>query len=51
MFGNISKDFSVDNIKKLDYMDMCMIFCDYDSIDDDYILYIHKYLIKKKNMK
>ena len=24
--GNIAKDFTDDNMKKLDYMDMCMIF-------------------------
>ena len=24
--GNVAKDFTDDNMKKLDYMDMCMIF-------------------------
>ena len=49
-WGNTSKDFTVDNIKKLDHIDMCMIIVvlvDYSSIDVDNILNIHKYLMKK----
>ena len=42
---NISKDWSVDNMKKLDFTVMFMI---YDATDVDDIVDIHKYLMKKK---
>ena len=49
--GNISKDFSVDNVKKTRLMDMFVILvlvrC-YSSYD---ILDIHKYLVKKHNIE
>ena len=41
-FGNISKDWSTDNMKKQGLMDMFMMF----TIDD--IKDIHNYLMKKK---
>ena len=41
--GDISKAFTIDNMKKLDYMDACMIF---KLINVDDISDIHKYLIK-----
>ena len=50
--GNISEDFSVDNIIKTglyEYVDGFSV--DYDAIDYDYILDIHKYLMKKNNIK
>ena len=40
--GNISKDFSVDNMKKKNFS------VDYDAIAVDGILDIHKYLMEKK---
>ena len=43
--GNISKDWSTDNMKKQDLMDKSMNF---DATDVDDIVDIHKYLIKKK---
>ena len=46
--ANISKDWLVDNMKKLDLMDTSMICVDYDATDVDDIGDIHKYLIKKK---
>ena len=51
--GNISKDFSVSDIKQTGLkLDMCMIFLvNYGSIDVDNILDIHKYLIRKNNIK
>ena len=50
--GNVSKDFSVDKIKKLDYMDMSMIFSvGYDNFDVDNILVIHKCFMKMHDMK
>ena len=49
--GNISKDFSVDNIKKTGLYGYIYDFSvDYDAIAVDDILDIHKHLIKKNNM-
>ena len=49
--GNISKGFSDDNIR-LDYMDIFYNFLvDYDNIDVDNILDIHKYLMVENNTK
>ena len=49
--GNISKDFSVDNIKKTGSCGYVHDFSvDYDAIAVDDILDIHKYLMKKNNM-
>ena len=48
--GNISKYFSVDNMKKAGLSGYaCDLGVDYDAIVDD-ILDIHKYLMKKNNM-
>ena len=47
--GNISKDWSADNMKKTGFN--CYIYdfsVDYDATDVDDIVDIHKYLIKKK---
>ena len=50
--GNISKDFSVDNIKKTGLNRYVYGFsADYDTIAVDYILDIHKYLMEKNNIK
>ena len=47
--GNISKDFSVDNIKKTGLNGYVYDFSvDYDAIATDDILDLHKYLMKKK---
>ena len=50
--GNISKDFSADNLKKIkwlnDYVNDFSVH--YDAIEVDDILDIHKYLMKKHNM-
>ena len=46
---NISKDFSVDNMKKTGLNRYVYDFT-VDVIADDYILDTHKYLIKKNNM-
>ena len=48
--ANISKDWLVDNMKKLDLMDTPMICVDYDATDADDIGDIHKYLIKKNKI-
>ena len=48
--GNILKDFTLENMIKLDCMNMCMVFFDYDSIGADDILDIHKYLTKRKSV-
>ena len=46
--GNISKDWSVDNMKKTGFTGYVYDFSvDYDSIDVDDIKDIHKYLMKK----
>ena len=50
--GNISKDISVDNIKKTRIHGYVYDFSvDYDAIAVDDILDIHKYLMRKNNMK
>ena len=49
---NISKDFSKDNMKKIGFYGYVYDFSvDYDAIAVDDILDIHKYLIKKHNIK
>ena len=49
--GNISKDFSVDNMKKTGLYGQPHEFSiDYDAIANDKILDIHKYLMKKYGM-
>ena len=46
--GNISKDWSVDNMKKIGFDGYVYDFSvDYDATDVDDILDIHKYLMKK----
>ena len=48
--GNISKDWSVDNMKKTGFNGYVYDFSvDYDAIAVDDILDIHKYLMKKNN--
>ena len=48
---NISKDWSVDNMKKTGFNDYVYDFgVDYDAIAVDDILDIHKYLIKKNDI-
>ena len=50
--GNVSKDFSVDNIKKtVLYGSVYYFSVEYDNIDVDDILDIHKYLMKKHGIK
>ena len=50
--GNISRDFSVDNMKKTGLNGYVYDFSvDYDFIANDKILDIHKYLMKKNNIK
>ena len=50
--GNVSKDISADNIKKTGlYRYFYNFSVDYDSIDTDFILDIHKYLLIKNNTK
>ena len=49
--GNISKDWSVDNMKKTGFTGYVYDFSvDYDSTDVDDIKYIHKYLMKKNDV-
>ena len=49
--GNISKDWSTDNMKKTGFNGHVYDFSvDYDSIDVDDIKDIHKYLMKKNNI-
>ena len=49
--GNISKDFSVDNMKKTGlYGQVHESSIDYDAIANDKILDIHKYLMGKYGM-
>ena len=49
--GNISKDFSVDNMKKTGLCGYVYDFSvDYDAIVVDDILDIHKYLMKTNNI-
>ena len=49
--GNVSKDFSVDNMKKTELNGYIYDFSvDYDAIPVDYISDIHKYLMEKNNI-
>ena len=49
--GNISKDWSVDNMKRTGFTGYVYDFSvDYDATDVDDIKDIHKYLMKKNNM-
>ena len=49
--GNISKDWSADNMKKTGFTGYVYDFnVDYDATDVDDILGIHKYLMKKNNI-
>ena len=49
--GNVSKDWSVDNMKKTRFNGYVYDFSvDYDATDVDYILDIHKYLMKKNDI-
>ena len=49
--GNISKDWSVDNMKKTGFTGYVYDFSvNYDAIAVDDILGIHKYLMKKSNI-
>ena len=48
--GNISKDWSADNMKKMDLMVMSDFSVDYDATDVDDIVDIQKYLMKKNNI-
>ena len=49
--GNISKDFSLDNMKKTGLNEYVYDFgVDYDAIAVNDILGIHKYLMKKKTI-
>ena len=49
--GNISKDWSVDNMKKTGFNGYAYDFSvDYDAITVDDIKDIHKYLMKKNNI-
>ena len=49
--GNISKDWSVDNMKRTAFTDYVYDFSvGYDAISVDDIKDIHKYLMKKSNM-
>ena len=48
--GNISKDWSVDNMKRTGFTGYVYDFSvDYDATDVDDIVDIHKYLMKKNN--
>ena len=48
---NISKDWSIDNMKKTGFNGYVYDFsADYDATDVDEIKDIHKYLVKKNNM-
>ena len=50
--GNISKDFTVDNMKKNGLYGYAYDFSvDYESFDVDDILDMYKYLMKKHNIK
>ena len=46
--GNISKDFTIDNVKKNSIKRTCKFFFDdFNPTDNNDILDIHKYLIKR----
>ena len=50
--GNVSKDYSVDNMKKTGFYGYFYDFSvDYDAIAVDYILDIPNYFMKKHNIK
>ena len=51
--GNISKDFTANNMKKKPRLNgyVYKFFVDYDIIDTSNIINIHKYLTKKHNIK
>ena len=50
--GNVSKDFSVDTMKRTGLRRYVYDFSvDYDRIDADDILHIHKYFMKNHNIK
>ena len=49
--GNISKDWSTDNMRKTGFNGCVYDFSvDYNAIDVDDIKYIHKYLMKKHDI-
>ena len=48
--GNISKDWVVGNMKKVDLMDLSDVSVDYDVIAVNDILDNHNYLMKKHNI-
>ena len=49
--GNISKDWSTDNMKKPEFNGYVYDFIvDYDATDVDDIVVIHKYLMKQNNI-
>ena len=49
--GNISKDWSIDNLKKAGFSGYVYDFSvDYNVIDVDVIKNIHKYLMKKNDV-
>ena len=49
--GNISKDWSVDNVKRTGFTDFVYDFsADYNAVAVDDIKNIHKYLMKKNNI-
>ena len=49
--GNISKDWSADNLKKTGFNGyVCDFSVDYEATDVDDILDIHKYLMKKNGI-
>ena len=49
--GNISKDWSIDNMKKIGFNGYVYDFSvDYDATDADDIKDIHKYLMKKNDI-
>ena len=49
---NVSKIYSTNNMKRTELCEYVYGFSvNYDSIDVDYILDIHKYLMKKHNIK
>ena len=51
-FSNISKDFTVDNMKNIGFNEYVYdFFVDVKSFDINNIADVHKYLIKKHNIK
>ena len=45
--GNISKDFTINNMKKQDEKELIFFSVDFNPIDTNDILDIHKYLMKR----